>query len=67
MGGREDQFEAAGFAGKKAFGLTRTVGGVIVEQDADQQSRRMARVELFEKFNKLANGGAGSRRDAPHR
>src|ERR1039458_490158 len=54
MGWGEDQFEAAWLAGEKASGLARAVGGVIVEQDADQQSHRIARVELLEKGDELA-------------
>jgi hypothetical protein len=44
----EHQFKAPGLAGEKASGLARAVGRVIIEQDADQQRRRVARIELLE-------------------
>src|SRR5450631_2940308 len=49
----EHQFKTPGLAGEKASGLARAVGRVIIEQDADQQRRRGARIKLFEKGDEL--------------
>jgi hypothetical protein len=50
----EDQLKPAGLAVEEALGLTRAVGGVIVEQDADQQACRISGIELPKEVDELA-------------
>jgi hypothetical protein len=50
----EDKFKAPGLGGEEAPGLSRAVGGVIIEQDADQHANPVGGVELLQKGDELA-------------
>ena len=54
VGRGENQFEATRLAGKEALGLARAMGGVIVEQQADQHTRRVIRIEPLKEGSELA-------------
>jgi hypothetical protein len=54
VGWSEDKFKAPGLGGKEAPGLSRTVGGVIVEQHADQHANPIGGVELLQEGDELA-------------
>ena len=46
LGWGENKFKAPGLGVKEAPGLPRAVGGVIIEQDADQHANPIGGVEL---------------------
>ena len=54
VGWGENQFKPTWLAGKEALGLAGAMGGVIVEQQADQHSRGVIRIEQLKEGNELA-------------
>ena len=56
--GVKDEFEAAGLGGEEARGLARAMGRVVVEQDADQHTRRVGCVELLQEGYELTTAMA---------
>ena len=54
MGRGKNQFEPIRLAGKEALGLARSMGRVIVEQQTDQHSQGVMRIEPLKEGNELA-------------
>jgi hypothetical protein len=54
VGWGEDKLKAPGLGGEEAPRLSRAVGGVIIEQHADQHANPVGGVELLQKGNELA-------------